>query len=238
MRAADQVRHHEPGARRRRGGAGGRRVRRRASWPTSGLDPAAAGARPAAQPTWWPGCPAPTRRWPPLLVHAHLDVVPADPAEWTVPPFSGEIRDGFVWGRGAVDMKDMCATLLDRAAPVGGATGRGPRRDIVLAFVADEEDSGDCGARTGSSSEHRELFDGVRGGDRRVRRLHRARRPADGEPSGSTPSATAERGTAHLRLTATGRAGHGSRPQRRQRRASRWSTRCAAAGRPPVAGAC
>ena len=49
---------------------------------------------------------------PPLLVQAHLDVVPADPAEWTVPPFAGEIRDGYVWGRGAVDMKDMCACLL------------------------------------------------------------------------------------------------------------------------------
>ncbi|MGH8964054.1 MAG: M20/M25/M40 family metallo-hydrolase, partial [Actinomycetes bacterium] len=45
----------------------------------------------------------------PLLVHAHLDVVPADATSWSVPPFSGEIRDGYVWGRGTVDMKDMCA---------------------------------------------------------------------------------------------------------------------------------
>src|SRR3712207_2870923 len=49
---------------------------------------------------------------PALLVHGHLDVVPADPAEWSVHPFSGEERDGYVWGRGAVDMKDMDAMTL------------------------------------------------------------------------------------------------------------------------------
>src|SRR3712207_7665094 len=49
---------------------------------------------------------------PPLLIHGHLDVVPADPAEWSVHPFSGEERDGYVWGRGAVDMKDMDAMTL------------------------------------------------------------------------------------------------------------------------------
>src|SRR3712207_7033298 len=52
------------------------------------------------------------RSRPPLLVHGHLDVVPADPAEWSVHPFSGEERDGYVWGRGAVDMKDMDAMVL------------------------------------------------------------------------------------------------------------------------------
>src|SRR3712207_2083562 len=49
---------------------------------------------------------------PALLAHGHLDVVPADPAEWSVHPFSGEERDGYVWGRGAVDMKDMDAMTL------------------------------------------------------------------------------------------------------------------------------
>ena len=49
------------------------------------------------------------RTRPALLVHGHLDVVPADPAEWSVHPFSGEERDGYIWGRGAVDMKDMDA---------------------------------------------------------------------------------------------------------------------------------
>lgn len=47
-----------------------------------------------------------------LLVHGHLDVVPAEAADWSVHPFSGEIRDGVVWGRGAVDMKNMDAMIL------------------------------------------------------------------------------------------------------------------------------
>lgn len=145
----------------------------------------------------------------PLLVHAHLDVVPADPAEWTVPPFAGEIRDGFVWGRGAVDMKDMCATLLT-VLHRWFAQGRGPRRDIVLAFVADEEDNGAWGAHW-LVEEHRSLFDGCaaaigESGGYTVRASS-----ATGQPVRLYPVATAERGTAHLRLTATGRAGHGSR---------------------------
>lgn len=146
---------------------------------------------------------------PPLLVHAHLDVVPADPAEWTVPPFAGEIRDGFVWGRGAVDMKDMCATLLT-VLHRWAAEGTVPRRDIVLAFVADEEDRGEWGAYW-LLDEHRALFDGCaaaigESGGYTVRAS-----TASGEPVRLYPVATAERGTSHLRLTATGRAGHGSR---------------------------
>jgi acetylornithine deacetylase/succinyl-diaminopimelate desuccinylase-like protein len=140
-----------------------------------------------------------------LLVHAHLDVVPADPAEWSVPPFAGVIRDGFVWGRGAVDMKDMCATIL---AALRTWRGRGvrPRRDIVLAFVADEEAHGDYGAGW-LVANHPELFEGCAA--------------AISESGGHTfdvggvrlyPVAAAERGTVHLRLTARGRAGHGSRP--------------------------
>jgi acetylornithine deacetylase/succinyl-diaminopimelate desuccinylase-like protein len=146
---------------------------------------------------------------PPLLVHAHLDVVPADPAEWTVPPFAGEIRDGYVWGRGAVDMKDMCATLLTVLSR-WSAEGTVPRRDIVLAFVADEEDRGVCGAHW-LVDEHRSLFEDCtaaigESGGYTVRATH-----ADGTPVRLYPVATAERGTSHLRLTATGRAGHGSR---------------------------
>jgi acetylornithine deacetylase/succinyl-diaminopimelate desuccinylase-like protein len=146
---------------------------------------------------------------PPLLVHAHLDVVPADPAEWTVPPFAGEIRDGFVWGRGAVDMKDMCATVLT-VLRRWAADGRGPRRDIVLAFVADEEDNGLWGAHWLVDA-HRDLFDGVaaaigESGGYTVRAASAA-----GEPVRLYPVAAAERGTSHLKLTATGRAGHGSR---------------------------
>ena len=55
---------------------------------------------------------------PAMLVQCHLDVVPADPAEWTVDPFSGEIRDGFVWGRGATDMKDLVAMVLAVVQPL------------------------------------------------------------------------------------------------------------------------
>jgi acetylornithine deacetylase/succinyl-diaminopimelate desuccinylase-like protein len=146
---------------------------------------------------------------PPLLVHVHLDVVPADPSEWSVPPFAGEIRDGYVWGRGAVDMKDMCATLLTTLSRWSSA-GIVPRRDLVLAFVADEEDTGEWGAHW-LVEEHRSLFADCaaavgESGGYTVRATH-----ADGGPVRLYPVATAERGTSHLRLTATGRAGHGSR---------------------------
>ncbi|MEJ3657201.1 M20/M25/M40 family metallo-hydrolase [Actinomycetes bacterium KLBMP 9759] len=140
-----------------------------------------------------------------LLVHGHLDVVPAAPADWSVPPFAGEIRDGYVWGRGAVDMKDMCACVL---SVVGSWRRRGvaPRRDIVLAFVADEETGGALGAKW-LVEKHPELFDGCAA--------------AIGESGGFSvtvdgvrfyPIGTAERGTMHMRLRATGRAGHASRP--------------------------
>src|ERR1700712_1098882 len=80
-----------------------------------------------------------------LLVHGHLDVVPAEAADWTVHPFSGEVRDGGVWGRGAVDMKDMDAMVLAMVRS-WAREGRRPPRDIVLAFTADEEDSAAYGA--------------------------------------------------------------------------------------------
>jgi acetylornithine deacetylase/succinyl-diaminopimelate desuccinylase-like protein len=81
----------------------------------------------------------------PLLIHGHLDVVPADADEWSVDPFSGEIRDDFVWGRGAIDMKDMDAMVLALVRD-WARTGRKPPRDIVLAFVSDEEAGGRQGA--------------------------------------------------------------------------------------------
>ena len=141
---------------------------------------------------------------PALLVQAHLDVVPADPTEWTVPPFSGEVRDGYLWGRGSVDMKDMVAMVLS-VLSTWSREGRGPERDLVLAFVADEEDQGDFGAQwlvdhlphlfadcAAAISESGGYS--YRVGDKRV-----------------YPIGTAERGTSHLTLTARGRAGHGSR---------------------------
>ena len=142
---------------------------------------------------------------PAILAHAHLDVVPADPHDWSVPPFAGEIRDGVLYGRGSTDMKDVCAMLL-AVVQRWQAAGIRPRRDVVLAFVADEEDQGYFGAEW-LVAEHPALFEGCA--------------VAISETGAYThhvngvrlyPVATAERGTAHLRLTARGRAGHGSRP--------------------------
>jgi acetylornithine deacetylase/succinyl-diaminopimelate desuccinylase-like protein len=139
-----------------------------------------------------------------LLLHGHLDVVPAQASDWEVPPFSGEVRDGFLWGRGAVDMKDMDAMIL-AVLRQRLMEGRRPPRDVVLAFLADEEAGGAWGARY-LVDEHPELFEGcteavgeVGGfsltvpGDRRLYLIE-----------------TAEKGMAWLRLTATGTAGHGS----------------------------
>jgi len=81
-----------------------------------------------------------------LVLHGHTDVVPADPANWTVDPFAGEVRDGLLWGRGAVDMKDMDAMIVTALEDVIGS-GRQPARDIVIAYFADEEDGGKLGAR-------------------------------------------------------------------------------------------
>jgi acetylornithine deacetylase/succinyl-diaminopimelate desuccinylase-like protein len=139
-----------------------------------------------------------------LLVHGHLDVVPADPGEWSVHPFSGEVRDGCVWGRGAVDMKDMDAMTL-AVVREWARTGRRPPRDVVLAFLADEEAGGLKGAHW-LVEHHRELFDGcteavseVGGFSVTVRddlRLY--------------PVQAAEKGIGWLRLVARGRPGHGS----------------------------
>src|SRR5579859_1864642 len=82
---------------------------------------------------------------PPLLIHGHLDVVPAEASEWSVDPFAGEVRDGYVWGRGAVDMKDMDAMVLALVRE-WTLTVRKPPRDVVLAFVSDEEAGGRQGA--------------------------------------------------------------------------------------------
>jgi len=81
----------------------------------------------------------------PLLFHGHLDVVPADASEWSVDPFGGEVKDDYVWGRGAVDMKDMDAMML-AVLRDWHRNGVQPERDIVLAFVADEEAGGKYGA--------------------------------------------------------------------------------------------
>ena len=141
---------------------------------------------------------------PPLLIHGHLDVVPAEPKEWTYDPFAAEVADGCIWGRGAVDMKDMDAMVLavvrDRMR-----TGRKPPRDVVLAFVADEEAGGVFGAQwlvenhPGLFADCSEGISEVGGFSLTVNddmRLYLIE--------------TAQKGMAWIRLTATGTAGHGS----------------------------
>src|SRR6478752_8897777 len=82
----------------------------------------------------------------PILIHGHLDVVPADAADWQLHPFSGEIHDGQVWGRGAVDMKDFDAMLLSTVR-ARAAADAAPGREVVLCFTADEEAGGGHGAK-------------------------------------------------------------------------------------------
>ena len=139
-----------------------------------------------------------------LLLHGHLDVVPAQASDWTVDPFSGEIRDGCLWGRGAVDMKDMDAMIL-AVVRQRLREGRRPPRDVVLAFLADEEAGGAWGAKW-LVNDHPELFEGCT--------------EAVGEVGGFSLTVpgdkrlylieTAEKGIAWMRLTARGTAGHGS----------------------------
>src|ERR1700709_2818169 len=82
---------------------------------------------------------------PALVVHGHTDVVPADRANWTVDPFAGEVKDGMLWGRGAVDMKDMDAMMITALDDILGA-GKQPARDLIIAFFSDEENGGVFGA--------------------------------------------------------------------------------------------
>jgi acetylornithine deacetylase/succinyl-diaminopimelate desuccinylase-like protein len=142
---------------------------------------------------------------PALLVHGHIDVVPAEAADWSVDPFSGEIRDGVVWGRGALDMKSMDAMML-AVVRHWANSGVTPQRDIVLAFTADEEDS----AAAGSDwlvRNHPDLFaDCTEGISESGGYLFDA-----GDGVRLYPIGAGERGTAWLELTARGTAGHGSR---------------------------
>nr|WP_245941684.1 M20/M25/M40 family metallo-hydrolase [Vallicoccus soli] len=142
-----------------------------------------------------------------LLVHGHLDVVPADADDWSVDPFAGEVRDGCVWGRGAVDMKDMDAMVL-AVVRQRLREGRRPPRDVVLAFLADEEAGGVHGAHW--LVDHRpDLFEGCTESISEVGGFS--------ETIGGRRTylvQTAQKGIAWLRLVAEGTAGHGSMVQR------------------------
>jgi len=143
------------------------------------------------------------RTRPALVLHGHLDVVPAQADDWAVDPFAGHVDGDLLWGRGAVDMKDMDAMILSVVRQLA-REGRRPARDVVVAMFADEEAGGTYGARW--AVDHRpELFEGateaisevggfsVTLGERRAYLVQ-----------------TAEKGLAWLRLVADGRAGHGS----------------------------
>ncbi|GGD79157.1 M20/M25/M40 family metallo-hydrolase [Microbacterium murale] len=141
---------------------------------------------------------------PALVVHGHLDVVPAMAEDWSVDPFAGEVRDGMLWGRGAVDMKNMDAMILTSVADILRA-GEQPERDLVLVFFADEENGGVEGSAL-VVKERPEWFAGATeaisevGGysitvdDRRAYLLQ-----------------VGEKALIWIRLVAKGRAGHGSR---------------------------
>ncbi len=140
----------------------------------------------------------------PLLIHCHTDVVPANADEWTVPPFSGEIHDGYLWGRGAIDMKGFDAMLLN-VVRSRQREGRPPRRPIRLIFFADEEAAGGLGSVWLANNHPEELADcslaisEVGGFSVTVKddlRLYLV--------------STAEKGLHWFRLIADGRAGHGS----------------------------
>ncbi len=139
-----------------------------------------------------------------LLIHGHVDVVPADASEWTVDPFSGAVQDGYVWGRGAVDMKDMVAMTLAVARELKRENVI-PPRDLIFCFVSDEEAGGLYGADwlvdnrpewfTGAT----EAISEVGGFSISIDQQRRAYLVA-----------AAEKGVAWATLKATGRAGHGS----------------------------
>ena len=143
-----------------------------------------------------------------LLIHGHLDVVPAEAADWSVHPFSGAVSDGYVWGRGAVDMKDMCGMMLAVARHFKRA-GVVPPRDLVFAFVADEEHGGKYGAQW-LVANRPDLFAGVTEAVGEVGGFSITVPRRDGGQRRLYLIETAEKGLLWMRLTSRGRAGHGS----------------------------
>jgi acetylornithine deacetylase/succinyl-diaminopimelate desuccinylase-like protein len=143
-----------------------------------------------------------------LLLHGHLDVVPAEASDWSVHPFSGAVTDGYVWGRGAVDMKDMVGMMIAVARHFK-RSGIVPPRDLVFAFVSDEEAGGKYGA--GWLVKNRpDLFDGVTEAVGEVGGFSLTVPRRDGGERRLYLIETAEKAMMWMRLTARGRAGHGS----------------------------
>lgn len=143
-----------------------------------------------------------------LMIHGHLDVVPAEPADWSVHPFSGAVQDGYVWGRGAVDMKDMVGMTLAVARQFK-AQGTVPPRDLVFAFLADEENGGKWGSEW-LVKNRPDLFAGVTEAIGEVGGFSLTVPRPDGSQRRLYLIETAEKGLGWMRLTAKARAGHGS----------------------------
>lgn len=143
-----------------------------------------------------------------LMIHGHLDVVPAEPADWSVHPFSGAVKDGYVWGRGAVDMKDMVGMAIAVARHFK-RSGIVPPRDLVFAFVSDEEHGGTYGANW-LVDNRPDLFEGVTEAIGEVGGFSLTVPRKDGGERRLYLIETAEKGLSWMRLTARGRAGHGS----------------------------
>lgn len=138
-----------------------------------------------------------------LVLHGHLDVVPAQADEWSVDPFGGELIDGMLWGRGAVDMKDMVAMMLAVVRQMA-REGRKPSRDVIVAFFADEEAGGVYGAEY-SVANRPDLFEGA---TEAISEVGGYSTMINGQRAYLLQ--TAEKSLNWLRLIADGRAGHGS----------------------------
>ena len=141
---------------------------------------------------------------PGLVVHGHIDVVPANAADWSVDPFSGVIKDGCIWGRGAVDMKNMDAMMLG-VFRLWARHGFKPQRNFVIVFFADEEAGGIFGSRW-MAQNHPEVFSNCNEAVSEVGGFSLTL------SSGKRiyPIETAEKGIEWMKLTASGLAGHGS----------------------------
>jgi acetylornithine deacetylase/succinyl-diaminopimelate desuccinylase-like protein len=140
----------------------------------------------------------------PIILLNHMDVVPADPARWSFPPLSGEIRDGIVYGRGALDMKGLGVAML-MAMQLLAERGEQPQADLVFLAVPDEEVGGTDGAAW--LAQHRpDLLDAEAVWD------EGGIGSTDLMPAPVLMISVAEKGVLWLELSVEGRAGHGSKP--------------------------
>lgn len=141
---------------------------------------------------------------PALVVHGHTDVVPADPEHWSVDPFAGVVKDGMLWGRGAVDMKNMDAMILTALRELH-ESGGAPRRDLIIAFFSDEENGGEFGSHH-VVTHHPEIFEGATEAISEVGGYS-----IDVAGRRAYVLQTGEKALLWIRLTARGVAAHGSR---------------------------